>query len=56
VAQETELLEKARHDLTATQAVRKKLAQTLPHYREQEAAYEKLMREGFAGKLMLTDK
>jgi HlyD family secretion protein len=50
------LLEKARHDLTATQEMRKKLVQTLPHYREQEAAYEKLMRDGFVGKLMHTDK
>jgi hemolysin D len=56
IAQENSLLDKARHDLVATQEVRSKLVQTLPHYREQEAAYEKLMHEGYAGRLMLTDK
>ncbi|WP_341910722.1 HlyD family type I secretion periplasmic adaptor subunit [Polaromonas sp. YR568] len=56
LAQERTTLEKARHDLTATQEVRKKLVQTLPHYRQQAAAYEKLLGEGFAGKLMHTDK
>ncbi|HEY0488660.1 MAG TPA: HlyD family type I secretion periplasmic adaptor subunit [Telluria sp.] len=56
IAQENSLLEKARNDLVATREVRNKLVQTLPYYREQEAAYEKLMREGYAGKLMLTDK
>lgn len=56
LAQERTTLDKARHDLTATQEVRKKLVQTLPHYRQQAAAYEKLLGEGFAGKLMHTDK
>lgn len=56
LAQERVTLDKAKHDLNATEEVRKKLAQTLPHYREQEAAYEKLMKDGFAGKLMHTDK
>ncbi len=56
LAQERAVLDKARHDLAAAEQVRTKLAQTLPHYREQEAAYEKLTREGFAGKLMFTDK
>lgn len=56
LAQERAALEKAGHDLAAAEEVRKKLSQTLPHYRSQEAAYEKLAREGFAGKLMFTDK
>jgi HlyD family secretion protein len=56
LAQERATLEKAKHDLTAAVEVQKKLAETLPHYRAQEAAYEKLSREGFAGKLMYTDK
>jgi HlyD family secretion protein len=56
LAQETALLEKAKHDLGATQEVRRKLQRTLPHYRDQEAAYAKLVSEGFAGQLMLTDK
>ena len=33
-----------------------KLTRVLPHYREQEAAFEKLTRDGFAGRLMFTDK
>jgi HlyD family secretion protein len=56
LAQERATLEKAKHDLAAAEQVRKKLARTLPHYRAQEAAYEKLTREGFAGRLMFTDK
>src|SRR5579859_4373280 len=56
LAQERATLEKAKHDLTAAEEVQKKLTQTLPHYRAQEAAYEKLARDGFAGKLMFTDK
>src|SRR6266404_4429866 len=56
LAQERALLDKARHDLDSAEEVRRKLEQVLPHYREQEAAFEKLAREGFAGKLMYTDK
>src|SRR5712691_2641514 len=56
LAQERAILEKAKHDLKAAEEVQKKLVQVLPHYREQEAAYEKLARDGFAGKLMYTDK
>jgi hemolysin D len=56
LAQERATLDKARHDLTGAEAVQKKLMQVLPHYREQEAAYEKLARDGFAGRLMYTDK
>jgi len=56
LAQERSVLEKARHDLRAAEEVKNKLTQVLPHYREQEAAFEKLTRDGFAGKLMFTDK
>lgn len=56
LAQERALLDKARHDVASAEEVRRKLEQVLPHYREQEAAFEKLAREGFAGKLMYTDK
>ena len=56
LGQERATLEKARHDLAAARAVRSKLQQVLPHYREQEAAYEKLARDGFAGKILYTDK
>jgi hemolysin D len=56
LAQERATLEKAKHELAAAEQVRKKLEQTLPHYRQQEAAYEKLTHDGFAGRLMYTDK
>ena len=56
LGQERALLDKSRHDLASAEEVRRKLEQVLPHYREQEAAFEKLAREGFAGKLMYTDK
>ena len=56
VAQELATLQKAKYDLNSAKEVREKLLQTLPHYRAQEAAYEKLTRDGFAGKLMYTDK
>ncbi|MEO8716985.1 MAG: HlyD family type I secretion periplasmic adaptor subunit [Burkholderiales bacterium] len=56
LGQERAVLDKAKGDLAAAEAVRRKLAQVLPHYRDQEAAYAKLKKEGFAGKLMYTDK
>jgi HlyD family secretion protein len=56
LAQERSLLEKARHDLEAAEQTKAKLEQVLPHYREQERAFEKLLRDGFAGRLMATDK
>jgi hemolysin D len=56
LAQERSLLEKARHDLAAVQQVHAKLVAVLPHYREQEAAFEKLAKDGFSGRLMYTDK
>lgn len=56
LAQERVTLEKARHDLAVATEVRTKLRQTLPHYREQEAAYAKLVQDGFAGKILYTDK
>ena len=56
LAQEQSLLEKARHDLAAAQATKDKLEQVLPHYIEQEKAFEKLTKDGFAGRIMHTDK
>jgi len=56
LAMERSTLEKARHDLAAAEQVKAKLEQVLPHYRNQQAAYEKLGRDGFAGALMVTDK
>jgi HlyD family secretion protein len=56
LAQERSLLAKARHDLAAAQSTRTKLEQVLPHYQEQERAYGKLVKDGFAGRIMYTDK
>ena len=56
LAQERATLDKAKSDFIAADAVKKKLAQVLPHYRDQEAAYAKLEKDGFAGRLMFTDK
>ena len=56
LAQERALLDKARHDLAAAQATKAKLEQVLPHYVDQEKAFEKLSRDGFAGRILYTDK
>lgn len=56
LAQERALLDKAKSDLAAARAIKRKLAQVLPYYREQEAAYARLEKGGFAGRLMVTDK
>ena len=56
LAQERSLLDKAKNDLAAAQSTKTKLEQVLPHYVEQEKAFEKLQRDGFAGRIMATDK
>ncbi|MBS0337643.1 MAG: HlyD family type I secretion periplasmic adaptor subunit, partial [Proteobacteria bacterium] len=56
VAQEKTLLDKARSDLASAREVHDKLLGVLPHYRAQEAAFDKLARGGYAGKLLATDK
>jgi len=56
LSQERAVLEKARADLAGAVEVKSKLEKTLPHYRAQEQAYEKLSKDGFAGQLMYTDK
>lgn len=56
LAEERSRLIKARQDLAAAEQVKRKLEETLPHYREQEKAYEKLVKDGFAGSLMGSDK
>jgi hemolysin D len=56
LGQERSLLEKAKNDLAAAHSTRSKLEQVLPHYIEQEKAFEKLQKDGYAGRIMLTDK
>jgi len=50
------VLDKSAQDLASARETLSKLQQVLPHYREQEAAYAQLGRDGFAGKLMVADK
>lgn len=56
LAEERSRLIKAKQDLAAAEQVKQKLEETLPHYRDQEKAYEKLVKDGFAGSLMGSDK
>ncbi|MFH1871448.1 MAG: HlyD family type I secretion periplasmic adaptor subunit [Pseudomonadota bacterium] len=56
LAEERSRLVKAKQDLSAAEEVRNKLTETLPHYREQERAYDKLVKDGFAGHIMGSDK
>jgi HlyD family secretion protein len=56
LAQERSLLDKARFDLSAAEQTKLKLQQVLPHYLEQERAYEKLTKDGFSGRILYTDK
>ena len=56
LAEERSRLVKAKQEMAAAEQVKKKLEETLPHYREQDKAYEKLVKDGFAGALMGSDK
>jgi HlyD family secretion protein len=56
LSQERSLHDKAQSDLSAAEEIRTKLLKTLPHYRQQDEAYEKLAKDGFASKIMSTDK
>ena len=56
LAQERSLLDKAQNDLAAARTTKTKLEAVLPTYLEQEKAYDKLARGGFAGQLMAADK
>ena len=56
LAQERTVLEKARHDLAAAEEVRAKLEKVLPHYRQQEEVYRRLVHEGFMGELRAAEK
>lgn len=56
LGQEKSLLEKTQNDLAAAQSTKSKLEQVLPHYIEQEKAFKKLQKGGYAGSIMVTDK
>lgn len=56
LAEEKSRLAKARQDLAAALEIRRKFSAVLPHYREQEKAFEKLGKDGFAGGVLVSDK
>jgi len=56
LAEERSHLAKARQDLAAAIEVERKFSTILPHYREQEKAFEKLGRDGFANGVLVSDK
>ena len=56
LAQERSLHDKAQSDLAAAEEIRTKLLKTLPHYRQQDEAYDKLVKDGFVSRIMANDK
>jgi HlyD family secretion protein len=56
LAEETTRLVRYKHDLASSEQIKRKLEETLPHYQEQEKAFDKLAKDGFAGSLMASDK
>ena len=56
LAQEQAALQKARSDRAAAVEVKKKLADALPFYRQQDESYQKLAKDGFAGQILAQDK
>ncbi len=56
LAEERSRLSKAKQELAAAEQIKRKLEDTLPHYREQDKAYEKLVKDGYASSLMGSDK
>lgn len=56
LAEERSRLLRARQELAAAQQIHTKLTEVLPHYRDQEKAYDKLSKDGFTGPLMSSDK
>lgn len=56
LAEERAYLTKSQQELAAATQVKQKLEATLPHYRDQDKAFEKLAKDGFAGGIMASDK
>lgn len=56
LAEERSRLDKARQELAASRQQKERLEAVLPHYRDQDVAYEKLVKDGYAGALMGSDK
>lgn len=56
LAEERSRLNKAQQELATARQQKIRLETVLPHYREQDKAYEQLVKKGFAGTLMGSDK
>lgn len=56
LAEERSRLVKAQQELAVAQQQKERFEAVIPYYREQDKAYEKLVKEGFAGTLMGNDK
>ena len=56
VSQETESLNKARHDLRSAEETLSKLRQVVPVYQKSAAAYEKLAKDNFVSQLAAQEK
>lgn len=56
LAQERSRLGKAQQELATARQQKTRLLAVLPHYQQQDRAYEKLVQDGFAGTLMGSDK
>lgn len=56
LGEERARLTKAQQELAAATQVKQKLEATIPHYRAQDKAFEKLAKDGFAGSIMTSDK
>jgi len=56
LAEERSRLIRNRQDMAAAEQVKKRIEDALPYYRQQDSAYEKLVKDGFAGALMGSDK
>lgn len=56
LAEERSRFVKAQQELAAARQQKERIEAVLPHYREQDKAYERLVKEGFSGGLMGSDK
>ena len=56
LAQEQALIAKANDDYRAAQQTETKIRKVLPAYQEQEAAWQKLYKDGYAGRLLVLER
>ena len=56
LAEERSRLKRAMQDLSIAEQVKQRLQQTLPHYREQDKAFDDLARDGYVATIQASDK